>query len=290
MAATKTATKAKEAEATDVALVESNDAVPAYLRKANAPVILEDNFDTNDAVVPQIKLLQGTSEQCTLFDNAKPGIFWHTGFDMPLGTEFEFIVIRRRKKYLLLAPLTDGGGVFARSDDAKKWDRLGSWDVKIDKKRTVRWTIDTADVERSSVVQWGSQDPDDDNSPPAATLFYDYVVILPKHMDCGAAVMSLARSAIRVARKGLNDKIALHANAGRPMQALKFKATAKADQNDDGQDFYNWHFTGAGFADEELFAYANKLAEAFKDFVVQDEEKTLDAEPVVDFNDDVVPY
>src|SRR5690349_13800467 len=194
---------------------------PDFLKEMEkaGPISKQDNFDSTDVAIPRIKLLQGLSEECTSFDSAKQGMFWHTGVDMSLGDNFSFIVISRKKKYLLVAPLQDGQGILARADDCVNWvPQVGTFTVKVGGKQ-VQWTLKPTVVE-SGLDKWGSSVPDDSNSPPAATLFYEYLVLLPDHLDLGPAVMMLQRTQIKKARKGLNDKIAMHEGAGRPMQAL----------------------------------------------------------------------
>lgn len=234
----------------EVALKEENTSqLPAYLQ--NNQVVNDDNFDQSDVVIPRIKLLQGLSTEVEQYDEAKSGEFWHTGLDISLGKSFRFIVGDRRKKFLLQAPIQDGQGLLARADDAQTWDRTGSWNVKIKGvKNPVVWEITTTDVEESGLTKWGTSIPDDEDSPPAATLFYDYLVELPDYPELGPAVVSLARSQIKKAKKGLNDKIAMQANNGRPMQALIFEANS-VEENSDGQDYKNWMFKSAGFVQDE---------------------------------------
>lgn len=257
---------------TDVALASAgnNENLPAFLSGYNDTST--DNFDTTDVVIPRIKLLQGSSEEVEQYDHAKTGHFWHTGLDMDLGEEIKFVVADRRKKYLLVAPIQDGQGILARSDDARTWDRTGSWNVKIKGlKQPVTWEITDRDVLKSGLTNWGSSIPDDEDSPPAATLFYDYLVFLPDFPEIGPAVVSLARSQIKKAKKGLNDKIQLHKTNGRPMQALMFSAKS-VDEVADGQSFKNWSFTGAGFVqDEEFFKTALEFSGALANVKVQDE-------------------
>lgn len=241
---------------TDVAVAQAPvDQLPAYLQ--GKTVVNDDNFDSSDVVLPRIKLLQGISPEVEAFDEARSGDFWHSGMDISLGNNVKFIVADRRKKYLLSAPLEDGQGVLARADDAVTWDRLGEWTVKIKGvKNPVKWAITDLDVAKSGLSSWGSSQPDDEDSAPAATLFYDYLVFLPDHLDLGPAVISLSRSSIRSAKRGLNDKIQLHHTNGRPMQAIVFNA-ASFEDSADGQAFKNWRFTGAGFVqDEALFNMA----------------------------------
>lgn len=249
-----------------------SEALPAYLQ--NAQNDEQDNFDSSDVSIPMIKLLQGLSPECESFPEAVSGQFWHTGADMSLGTDFRFVVARRRKKYLLMAPILDGQGVLARSDDARVWSQLGSWNVQIDKKTKVVWTIDDLDVERSGLTKWGTSDPNDPDSPPAATLVYEYLVLLPDYLELGPVVMSLARSAIRRARRGLNDKIQLQFNNGRPLQALVFQAKSYKDNSPQG-DFSNWSFTSSGFSSEVLYKQAKEVASLLDVYVISGEAEVL---------------
>lgn len=260
---------------TDVAVAEKPDNLPAYLQnKQYAPQ--QDNFDSSDVVVPRVKLLQATSSELTDFDDAKAGNFWHTGADLNLGDSTKFVVISRKKKYLLVAPLDDGQGVLARAEDATTWDRTGKWEIKLDKRNTAIWEITDLDVAKSGLTDWGTSDPHDENSPPAATLFYEYMVLLPDHLELGPAILSLARTAIKSAKKGLNDKIAMHRSAGRPMQAIQFMMKSTVDQNDSGQDYRGYQFVGAGFATEEVFNTAMEYAETLTDYKVMDEASAAD--------------
>jgi hypothetical protein len=267
---------------TAVATTGGDEQLPAFL-KGYGNVVNEDNFDSSDVVIPKIKLLQGLSKEVEAFDDAKAGRFWHTGLDMSLGESMRFVVADRRKKFLLTAPLADGQGILARADDAKTWDRHGKWQVKIKGlKDPVTWEIKDRDILKSGLTEWGTMIPGDENSPPAATLFYDYLVFLPDHLDLGPAVISLARSQIKKAKKGLNDKIKLHGTNGRPMQALIFEAKSVEESGDEGP-YKNWQFTGSGFVqDEALFKMALEHKGALADVKIADEADDGAAEVVAD--------
>lgn len=257
---------------TDVAVASKpeEDQLPDYLK--GKTYTNTDNFDSSDVVIPRIKLLQGISPEIQTFDSAKIGEFWHTGLDEALGSSIKFVIADRRKKYLLSAPIEDGQGVLARADDAKTWDRLGKWTVKIKGvKNPQTWEIASLDLAESGLANWGTSVMDDSDSPPAATLFYDYLVFLPDRLDLGPAVISLARSSVRKAKKGLNDKISIHQTNGRPMQAVLFEATSVDDQSD-GQQFKNWQFKPAGFVmDESLFNLAMTHKGALANIKIADE-------------------
>lgn len=259
--------------------------LPAYLQGNTYKK--EDNFDSSDVVIPRIKLLQGTSPELQTHEAAKIGDFWHSGMDISLGTTVRFVIADRRKKYLLSAPLEDGQGVLARADDAKTWDRLGKWQVKLKGvKQPVTWEITELDVLASGLTKFGTANPDDEDSHPAATLFYDYLVFLPDHLDLGPAVISLARASVKKAKKGLNDKIDLHATNNRPMQALVFKASSVDEASDSG-GFKNWQFTQDGFnMDEGLFNIAREHVGALGRYRVADETGDADAGPTGGAADD----
>jgi hypothetical protein len=249
---------------------------PAYLieLEKQGPIQSEDNFDQSDVAIPRVKLLQGLSDECETFNEAKPGLFWHTGYDKALTGEFDFVPVSRRKRYLLVAPLEDGQGVLARADDFVNWTPpQGKFEVRMKgRKEPVIWTL-APTVAESGLDKWGSYNPDDSNSPPAATLFYEYLVLLPLHLDLGPVVLSLTRSQIRKARKGLNDKIQLHESAGRPMQSLVFRAKAFKDSSPEGE-FFNFSFTSNGFVQSEsLFKNAMELKDVLVRYRVADEEK-----------------
>ena len=265
----------KEAKTETQAMTTTDPTKPAYLVELEkaGPVQLRDNFDQSDVTLPRVKLLQGLSDECETFNEAKPGLFWHTGYDRVLGPQFEFVPISRRKRYLLVAPIGDGQGVLARSDDFITWNPpQGKFDVKIKGQRDpVTWVL-APTVAESGLDKWGSYNPADPNSPPAATLFYEFLVLLPENLDLGPVVLSLTRSQIRKARKGLNDKIQLHGSKGRPMQALVFQAKAFKDSSPEGE-FFNLQFMSAGWAPPDLYKQAEELKDVLVNYRVQDDEK-----------------
>lgn len=202
---------------------------------------LDDNFTADDFVIPRIKLLQGQSDE-VLAGEASPKHFWHTGMDADLGESFDFIIAARNKRRALIAPKDDGQGLLAEARDFVTWDKLGSWDVMVQSKpkRMATWCIDDYSVEATGLQKWGTYDPEDPESPPAAQTFYDYLVILPGLLDLGPAVMSLTKSAIKKAKKGLNDKIPV-VTSKRPLSRVVWTATWCPDSNGT-HDYYNWDF------------------------------------------------
>ena len=276
-------------------IATAGETLPAYLSGLPGTAVLDDNFDSDDLALPRIVLVQGTSEVGKQFADAQPGKFWHTGMDTVVDP-LKFVICSRHKRVLLVAPLADGRGVLARADDYKTWDRLGEWDVVIDKKtgRTVRWAVKDLDLGASGLLAWGTGDPEFSDSSPAATMFYDYVAIFPDRPELGMAGISLSRSAIKRAKHGLNDKIALHASNGRPLQSLVFTATSTEESASVG-NYYNWRFTGSGFASEEVYNSAMIQAGKLTGFRVAEDStesapKVHPAPVSVGDPDDAIPF
>lgn len=261
---------AKTAEkSTEVATVKAGGGdLPAYLAGNDKGTRLQ-HLDMNDFVVPRIKLLQGLSEEVKNFEDAKAGEFWVTVADKPLGSSFDMIVCANTKRMLLLAPIDDGRGILARADDCKHWSPSeGEFEIKIKNvKEKVIWKL-APTVAESGLAEFGTSNPNDEDSPPAATVFYDYLVILPDYPELGPCLVSLARSAAKKA-KDLNGKLEL---GGQPIQSMLITTSVIDDKSDSG-DFYNYAFRRAGWAEEDLFNAAVKVAERFQDkFRASDDE------------------
>lgn len=246
--------------------------LPAYLQNQDRGSGLK-GLDMSDFIIPRIKLLQGTSEEPKTFDDAKIGNFWINVLDIPLGPRIKFIPINNRKRYLLTVPL--GGspkGILARADDGANWKPdHGAWDVQLPKRKgVIRWEITHPTVRGSGLAEFGTADPEDSDSNPAATLFYDYLVFLPDvpELSGGPVMLSLARTQTKRARD-LNAKIEMRRA---PMQSMVFEASVTNESNATGQDYYNLGFASAGWASEEQFAMMNEFRERYTDYKGYDEE------------------
>lgn len=258
----------------DVAVQETGS-VPDYLKdKMQQGSGLK--VDVKDLIIPRIKLLHGTSKEPETFNTAKVGNFWLNVVDQSLGASFRFIPISNRKRVLLMRPIDDKTGepILARADDGRTWDRKGKWAVKLKGRKTadVEWEIDDLDVERSGLTKFGTADPEDGDSNPAATEFHEYLVMLPDFKQFGPVLLSLARTASKPARE-LNSKIELR---GGPMQGMVFQAGIIKQLNDGGQEFYNNSFQSAGFADEADYNRCVAFAERYKSYRGADEEGERD--------------
>lgn len=223
-----------------------------------------ENLTSQDVEMPRLKLLQGISDELTIFDGVKSGEYFHTLAEKSLGSKLEFIPIYQEKCYVLWRPRPpiDQGGILARSDDGINWNQGAdqSFTVKIDKKGTmVTWKTGKT-VEGSGLANWGTYDPSDPNSQPAATLCYKMAVLLPEFLELGPMAMLLQRSAVKPTKK-LLGKFKM---SGAPIFGHRILMESFVD-NGAGGDFNNYRFTSNGFvADKEECDRYEVMHEQFK--------------------------
>ena len=228
-----------------------------------------ENIGVGDIETPRIKLLQAVSPECEQFDDAKPGHFWHTIAEKSLGKELRIVPVYVDLRAILWRPRWDGGGILARADDGIHWSPpSGEFEIhpsKDNKKHTVKWVLKPT-VAESGLLDWGSHDPSDPNSQPAATRMYNVAVALPDHPDLGAAVLTLQRSGVRPARKFMGKLKLMPV----PSFGAYFKMGSVSEDNKSGDSFLNYTFTADGLVQEpeEFYAY-KELYEGFKSMGLQ---------------------
>lgn len=202
---------------------------------------------TDDLARPRLKLIQSNSPELQEYNSLRPGDFLHTSAGFILQGPFLVTPIFVAKRFLLWNPREDGGGILARSDDGVTWSPPNaSFDVKLDKKDgggRVTWKT-APRVDESGLAEWGTMNPTDPNSPPAATKMYDYLFAFPEHPDLEPAVFSFQRSSWKVGRN-LNTNIKT-AIARWPIFTLAYALDSVDDNNASNQDFKNVTFTNKG--------------------------------------------
>ena len=181
---------------------ELNTNLPSFMQQ-DAGVGL-DKIGQGDLEIPRLKLMQSTSKELTEYNDLKPGHFWHTAAEFIFDGPFRAVPIFVDKRYLLWRPLEQGGGILARSDDGINWSPgEGEFNVKLDKAQggaEVVWKL-APTVAESGLAMWGSQNPADPDSPPAATLMYNFLLAFPDHPDLMPAVLSFQRTGVKAGRR-----------------------------------------------------------------------------------------
>ena len=127
-----------------------------------------EKLGAGDAEVPRIKLMQALSPELVEYD-IRAGNFWHTLAEENMGSEVRISPIFIDVRFILWRPRKSGGGILARADDGQHWSPPnGEFAVKLDSGKEVTWKT-APTVDQSRLAEWGSMDPSDTNSPPAAT-------------------------------------------------------------------------------------------------------------------------
>jgi hypothetical protein len=247
-----------------------DSAVPTFFKgKEGAGT---ENIATKDMEMPRIRLIQGTDEELiAAHDGMKIGDFFQTLAETNLGPELDIVPLHISKRVVLWRPRPpiDAGGILARADDAVHWQPADKeFTVKIDKKgHTVTWKT-AKTVDESGLLEWGTYDPEDDNSQPAATLCHVFVVALPAYPELSPCVLMLQRSAIKSARKLLGKVNIIGGQA--PIYGQVYKMGSVGEANSAGQKYRNYTFMANGFVqDEDEFKAYEGLHEQFKKDGVQ---------------------
>ena len=256
----------------NTAVAAVND-IPDYMKgKQGAGT---ENLDSHDMEIPRIKLIQALSPELQTFNGLKPGEFWHTLAETSIGREVRISPIYIDRRFILWRPRKAGGGILARADDGVNWSPANT-DFQVtlpETKKTVTWRTggDVADVngrvlaknvgtvDASGLANWGSYDPSDANSQPAATLMYTLVVALPDYPEMGFAQLTLQRGAVKVA-KNLIGKIRMHRA---PSYGRVFRMASVEEQGQSGS-FMNYKFVADGFVPADVFPAYEALYEQFK--------------------------
>ena len=235
-------------------------AMPAYM-KDDAGQGLE-RLESGDYEMPRVKLLQGISPEVQASDRLRAGEYYHTLLEEPMGRDLPMVVLYVDKRFVLWRPREDGGGILARADDCVHWQPdHGSFTVKLSKdgSKKATWTL-AKTVAESGLDQWGSYDPTDPNSPPAATMAFVLVCAFPTKPEMTPSVLLLQRTSIRAARK-LMGKLKI---SQAPAYGQLFTLSSVIEQT--GQNTY-WtpKFISAGFVgDQEQYNTYKTLYEQFK--------------------------
>jgi len=199
-----------------------NLVVPDYIRADDGKNFGFEVLDNSDFAVPRLKIMQGLSPEKEQYSFLKNGAIFHSGQEIELPQPLLAVVVYVDKRYILWRPRDAGGGILARADDAKHWFPANeSFTVRLDKKdggATVTWTTKPTVLE-SGLADWGTQNPADSDSPPAATLMYNYLLAFPDNPKMLPAVLTLQRTAVKAAQR-LNLKF-------RAMQRPTFQSVVR---------------------------------------------------------------
>jgi len=218
--------------------------IPDFMKTAKAGLGTE-GLSANALTPPRLKLIQATSPELAENEKLRPGVFFNNVSEEDYGAEVEIIPCYLSEAYFLFAPRLPGvpGGLLARANDGVHWQPPNaSFEVVIDKKGTkTTWT--TADtVSKSGLDAWGTFDPSDSKSPPAATHAINCVCLVVNNLKAGPMVLSFVRSALKVGKKFAgNLKMARVPSFGRVFKLSSFKVEGQSGP------YYEPRIKAAGF-------------------------------------------
>lgn len=240
------------------------DYLPAKVEQTGLEGLGKDDIKT-----PRILLLQGLSPQLGNFPSAKKDTFWHTGLNLPLGGDFLFVPALVNKRVILWRPRTDeGGGILAFSVDGRTWATGGNQEFRVrlkGQKTPVVWKTGK-DVASSRLTEFGTANPEDSDSPPAATISYEYLCYLPNAPELSPCVLGVSKTGIPNA-KGFNTSLAMMVRQGKPISCLMVRCFAQKENNNDGE-WTTPNFKLEGYAPKEVYNAAKKLAESYADYKI----------------------
>lgn len=268
---TKKAVAKKEAKSTEVAVATDT---PEFMKGAAGKGT--ENLSSADVEIPRITLLHSLSRE-VMDGDEKPGVFYHTILEEAIGNKLRIVPVFVAIRYLLWRPRHEGGGILARADDGVHWDppnqEFTVKPIKGSNETTIWRTSDT--VDKSGLANWGSSQPKDPNSQPAATKMYNIVCMLPDHPELSPCVLTLQRGAVKIAKKFIG-KLKM---SGAPSYGQIFEMGVFKDENDDGETFFNFNFKKLGYVkDEEAFKSYEDMYEMFasEGVKIQGEEELQD--------------
>lgn len=268
--------KTKKSESKELAALDEANTLPDYITGKESTGL--EALGREDFKVQRIKLLQPMSPEVRAFSGkALPTEFWHTGANVSLGLEFYATPIIVNKKVILFPPRDSGDDRFilAFSRDGLKWDTGGNqkFEVTLKDKTKVVWDTHQSPAKMSD---FGSSNPADSNSQPAAMRYYEYLLYLRDYPDLSPVVLSAFRTGLSNAMS-FNTFLASRARKGIPINCsiIKFFSQEKSENKN------VWHVTGfqpAGNAPREIYEITEKMKEQHIDYDVQIDRDDMQAE------------
>ncbi len=249
-----------------VTTVGGGAALPEFMANDADNRLGKENIARDDMVIPRVALLQAVSPE-VIDGRGESGNFFHTVAEEDLGPTLDVIIVHHSKRYTLWNPRHAGGGVLARASDGKHWDN--DWEGEIQPfKEKAKYKVKLA-VKAGEAVgrdvglgRWGTGDPENEDSPPAATLTHVLVCVATDRLEMGPFVILLQRSAEPVA-KMLLSKVSIDTA---PIFGQVYTVGSKVVPGATGDGFNQYTFVKNGHVqDAELYGFLKAQHITFKE-------------------------
>lgn len=253
-------------------LVLSQD-IPDYLTGKESLGL--EALSKEDFNIPQLKLLHPINPEIQQYQGvAIAGEFWHTSLVRSLGVRVPCVVTVARKRVILWRPRTDqGGGILAVSNDGINWARGGNTEFIVNLKgvkEPVKWHTRN-NVLESGLLNFGTANPLDDDSPPAANQYYEYVLYLPTYDAGSPVVMRFHKTGIQAARD-LNAYFLLKRQKSVPIYACCVEWFVGTKPGPQGSYFIP-KFEPKGHVDKATFEICKQMHEQYADIELNIEQE-----------------
>lgn len=220
---------------------------------------------------PRLKLAQALSPELETYAGLKAGGYFNNLTERVYDGAVSIIPCFLSESYLLFAPRVPGssGGLLARADDGVHWNPSeGEFEVTINKQgHKAVWKL-APTVGASGLANWGTSNPADKTSQPAATHVINCVCMAAdKDGWEGPLVLSFVRSALKVGKKfASNLKLSRVPAYGRVFELASAKVEGPSGP------YFEPRVKALGFVSNlDTFAQAKEIYEiAFKQGVVVD--------------------
>jgi hypothetical protein len=224
----------------------------------------KENITRDMMEVPRLKLMQSNSPEVEADDSLRPGHFLYTTNQESLGESFVGTVLYVEETFILWNPRDAGGGILARADDGVHWSPPDTeFKVTLDKKDgggEVIWrTANT--VKESGLAEWGSFNPKDPKSSPAATRMLNFLIAFPEQPDLFPAVLTFQRTSIKYGKQLVGRLRTFNG----PIFGAKYRFSSDTAKNAKGQPFKIMKAQGVGLVtDPALYDFYKQTHLAVK--------------------------
>jgi hypothetical protein len=238
--------------------VTSNSPVPTWMQ--DDARMGKENIAAEDRIIPRVQLAAAISSPVTE-GKVQAGSFYHTVLEEDLGECLDITILHHSKRYTLWQPRHMGGGILARASDARNWDNgpqtfEGIVPDKARPRYKVTWETGKTVGKDDGLGKWGSSDPENEDSAPAATLTHVLICVSPQVQ--GPFAVLLQRTGEGVA-KSLLTKIDLDRA---PIFGQKYVMGTKVDRK--GTDEYHQYtFAKNGYVSQEQYEEFKELHKQF---------------------------
>ncbi len=246
------------------------------------------NVGIQDMEIPALKLLQGLSPEVKENHALRAGRWYHTILERDLGPIVQKAVIEVVHRSVDLWSPKDVRGVesklLARSADGVNWDRPNQiFPVLLANGLKVEWNT-RSNVGASGLLNWGSSNPNDPNSTPAANLVYTLILRIIEPEGIGAPCIYIPSKMARKAVMRLNSRIDARMAKTPPLKQLFSISAVEKSGRSPGISWFEPDFSSAGELDDpELYevikAEARRFAEHYHAIQVVGDNKLDDDIP-----------